>query len=271
MPPAYRHIGVASTFSPRFLAVLAEADRIARRFAGPLSIVHAASEDAERAARFDAALAQLRRDLPTPVLWSDPAQGQQPSAAIVAACQMHQVDLLLAGALERETEHRNFIGGVARDLLQHAPCDLLLIPKPDETVTASSVIAVEVDLDDASVDSLTRACEIATCLGAAELVFIAVVTPFDEAKAAARKEPARSPEDRLAEIVDQASGFTGAVDVRVIRSNTGFAVCDFVQDSNVDFLIVIARQDNGARVLPPHMDWLLQVIPSNVLLLTRKD
>ena len=74
-------------------------------------------------------------------------------------------------------------------------------------------------------------------------------------------------EDGLAAIIDQASGFEGEVDYRVLRSTTGFAVCDFLQENGADLFIAGSRRKDGARRLPTRLDWLLQVIPTNVLLI----
>lgn len=261
MPGVYRHIGVASTFSPRFLAVLSEADYYARHFGGPLSVIHAAAEHAEGIARFFEALERLERADDTGILW---AVAETPTDAILEACLRNEIDLLLAGALERESEHRNFVGGVARDLLQRAPCDLLLLPKPEETPRACRRVVVEVDLKRPSVPLLNRACDLATRLGAQEMIFIGVVTPFDHARASAGDAPLD--DDRLAGIVDQAAGFDGEVDFRLLRSTTGFAICEFLQDAAAGLFIAGVRRKDGERRLPTRLDWLLQVIPTNVLL-----
>jgi nucleotide-binding universal stress UspA family protein len=259
MAAAYRHIGVASTFSPRFFAVLAEADRCARRLESPLSVIHASEENTAAMERFFEALEKLNRADETGVLWT---VAETPTKAILAACEKGGVDLLMAGALEREGDHRNFVGGVARDLLQHAPCDLLLLTKPEEAETSCGRIVVEVDLKRPSVEFLNRACDIATRLGAAEMIFIGIVTPFDEARADGALDEAG-----LAAIVDQASGFDGDVDFRLLRSTTGFAVCDFLQENGGGLFIAGSRRKEGARRLPTRLDWLLQVIPTNVLLI----
>ena len=48
----YRRAGVASTFSPTFEAVIAEAVSFARHCGAELEIVHAAAFDAEKEKRF---------------------------------------------------------------------------------------------------------------------------------------------------------------------------------------------------------------------------
>jgi nucleotide-binding universal stress UspA family protein len=258
MPGAYRHIGVASTFSPRFQAVLAEADRYARLFESPLSIIHAAAEHSEAIERFFLALEKLNRAGDTGLLWS---VADRPADAILSACARNGIDLLLAGALEREGRLRNFVGGVARELLQRATCDLLLLPRPVEEAEPCRRVVVEVDLKKPSVAFLNRACDLATRLRAEEMVFIGVVTPFD-------RRPGDEPltDGHLAGILDQASGFEGEVDYRILRSTTGFSVCDFLQSSEAGLFIAGAQRAGGAQRLPTRLDWLMQVIPTNVLL-----
>jgi nucleotide-binding universal stress UspA family protein len=257
MPGAYRHIGVASTFSPRFQAVLAEADRYARSFESPLSVIHAAAEHSEAIERFFIALEKLDRAGETGLLWS---VADTPADAILSACARNGIDLLLAGALEREGKLRNFVGGVARELLQRATCDLLLLPRPLEEAVACRRVVVEVDLKKPSVAFLNHACDLATRLRAEEMVFIGVVTPFD------RLPGEMSNEDRLAGILDQASGFEGDVDYRILRSTTGFSACDFLQSAEAGLFIAGAQRAGGAQRLPTRLDWLMQVIPTNVLL-----
>jgi nucleotide-binding universal stress UspA family protein len=259
MPGAYRHIGVASTFSPRFQAVLAEADRYARLFGSPLSVIHAAAEHTEAIERFFEALGKLNRSGDTGILWS---VAETPAEAILSACARNGIDLLLAGALEREGKLRNFVGGVARDLLHRANCDLLLLPRPSEEADSCKRVVVDVDLKKPSVEFLNRACDFATRLGAREMVFVGIVTPFD-----GRGGDDERPDDtKLAGIIDQASGFEGEVDYRLLRSTTGFSVCDFLQEASADLFVAGARRKGDGRQLPPRLDWLLQVIPTNVLL-----
>lgn len=260
----YRQIAVASTFSPRFQAVLAEADRFARRLGAPLSVIHAAAEHAEAIERFFDALEPLGRSHDTGILWS---VGDSPTEAIVAACERGGVDLLLAGALERQGDHRNFVGGVARELLDRARCDLLLLPAPEEHPKPCERVIVDVRLDRPSLPFLNHACALATQLGAREMVFTAIITPFDQARA----EGVTLDEDRLVEIVDPATGFDGDVDVRVLRSTTGFATCDFLQEAEADLFVAGMRCHEDGRRLPARLDWLRQVIPTNVLLVGVTD
>jgi hypothetical protein len=73
-------------------------------------------------------------------------------------------------------------------------------------------------------------------------------------------------EGSLEEICDQLSKITPDIDLRRIQSNTGFIICDVIQEMLPDFLFVESSWKGGQRILPPHLDWLEQVIPSRLFL-----
>src|SRR4029453_7062405 len=123
----YQHVGVASTFSPTFTAVLAEAKRFASHCGADLEIVHAAAFDIEKEKRFLEALGQRAE-----IRW---VEGETAASPIIAAVENFVYDLLIAGTPHREMDDKPFAGDVAPELLRNAPCDLLLVPRPLEAPT----------------------------------------------------------------------------------------------------------------------------------------
>src|SRR6266496_3592597 len=93
VPSPYRTIAVASTFSPRFKHVLAEL--------------------------------QLPADSPIHYENGDPAQ------AILRVLDRHKIDVVVAGALEKEVVLHPFLGNVARRLVREAACAVMLFTHPD--------------------------------------------------------------------------------------------------------------------------------------------
>ena len=75
------HFAVASTFSPRFRAVIAEADRVAKKFGARLSILHADERSDEKVSMFRDAFQELGRD-EVDIYW---CEGATPGEALVAA------------------------------------------------------------------------------------------------------------------------------------------------------------------------------------------
>lgn len=248
---------MASTFSPRFEAVLAEANRFARLMGAALDVVHAGEPDASKEERFRQAFRTL--DLPedTKILWG---RGTTPVEAILSTVYEHEVDLLIAGALKHAGDSRNFAGSVSRDLLRSAPSDLLILTAPSVEAVGLGTIVVEVELGANDGTSVRHALDLGNRGGARQLMPVTVQTPFTRAQPSSAGEL----EAWLQSLVRDAGVFAGEVDCRVIQSNTGFKVCEFVEAMAANLLVVQAPFRDGARNVPSHMDWIFQVIPTNL-------
>ncbi len=253
------HFAVASTFSPRFRAVISEADRIARKFGARLSVLHAGDRSDEKVENFQEAFAELGRD-EVDIYW---CEGDTPAQALVDAAASEYFDLLIAGAIDRPNDFRNFTGGVVRELLQRAPCDLLLIPSPkaeDESESISACLMIEAHRP------RWRAARVAlAAIAPGEIAVLAADSPFAHARDAALGHESSSSE--IDELCEELEKIAPGVDLRTVKSNTGFTLCDIVQDAAPDFLLVEAEWRNRKRFLPPHLDWLNQVIPARLFLL----
>src|SRR4029453_15112508 len=121
-PSPYRSVAVASTFSPRFEQVLAEAKRIRDRFDSQLCLVYVGEKSEQTSAKFAEALAALLLPTDSPIHYE---QGD-PAAAILRAIERNDIDLLVAGALEKEVVLHPFLGNVARRLLREGHSSVIL-------------------------------------------------------------------------------------------------------------------------------------------------
>jgi hypothetical protein len=66
----------------------------------------------------------------------------------------------------------------------------------------------------------------------------------------------------LEDLADSLAEHKVEVEGRVVTSITGYALCDTIEELEVDLLVVKAKPDGS---LPIHMDWLYQVIPTRLL------
>src|SRR3979411_594928 len=126
-PSPYRSVAVASTFSPRFEQVLAEAKRIRDRFDSELCLVYVGEKSEETSAKFAAALERISLPKNSPIHYE---QGD-PATAILRAIERNGIDLIVAGALEKEVVLHPFLGNVARRLLREASCSVMLFTDPN--------------------------------------------------------------------------------------------------------------------------------------------
>jgi nucleotide-binding universal stress UspA family protein len=251
------HFAVASAFSPRFEAVIAEADRVARLFGARLSVLHAGERSDEKVSCFRDAFAGLGRE-EIDIYWCD---GDTPASALLDAAASEYFDMFIAGTISRSKDHRNFTGTVARELFIRTPCDLLLIPNPQvEPVTdLNACLLVE-----AHSPRWRSAISTLKAVNPSKISILAADSPFARARRALAGLD--SDENPLDEIRETLSEITPDVDVRRVESNTGFILCDIIQDAAPDFIFVESEWKNRQRVLPPYLGWLEQVIPNRLFL-----
>jgi len=266
--PAFRNLAVASTFSPRFLPLLSEARRFAGRLGGTFGVVHAGERD-EKSERI---FANAFRDfaIEPAVYWCE--KFILPSDAILDAVAREQVDLLMLGALERETkmEGRQFLGEVARRVMRTAPCSLLFFTHPQIDAAPLRTIVVATDYSDISRRALDLALALAGSGVGVKIYVLSVLTVFAQARAAQEGHdlPVEKEQARLDDFIAGIDAGSAEVDTRCIEGTTGFAAADFVRAVRADFLIVPSPLSEASEATFPNgMNWILETIPTNLLLL----
>jgi nucleotide-binding universal stress UspA family protein len=271
-PSTYNKIAVASTFSPRFEQVLSEAKRIGDRFGSNLSLIYVGQRSDETTKKFQAILGRLRLPTDSPIYYGegDPADG------ILRAITENNVDLIVAGALEKESALHPFLGNVARRLLREASCSVVLFTYPELEPKPLRSIVFVVNYSDHAQRAFKQALELAEAESCECLYAIRVYTTFDEVRAstfvdngdgAPRPRTFEEEDAALEKFVLSAGETEVPIDARCIRGNTGFAASDFIKSVEADLLIVPVHKDENANErLPNHLAWIADVIPCNLWL-----
>jgi len=268
--PPYKNIAVASTFSPRFEAVLAEAKRVRDRLGTNLSLIHVGQRSEETVSKFRDALARLQ--LPTD---STVHYGQgDPADVILKIISQHNIDLIVAGALEKEVVLHPFLGNVARRLVREAGCSVFLFTKPQAPAKPlQRIVFLVTDFEDAQ-RAFTQALQLARAEQCERLYVIRVITTFDQARAgmpaAQNERRSRRFEDEelvLEQFVLQAGATDVPIEARSLRGNTRFAAADFIHSVEADLLTVPVPHANSTEHLPHQIAWLTDVIPCNLWLI----
>lgn len=264
--PRYEHIAVASALSPRFRAVLAEGWRFAKRFNTRFSIIHAAGRTHEREAQFREACETLGIPMNTPIIWKD---GPDPAASIVEAAMENSVDLLVAGALERDAQ-MHFLGGIARELMRRLHCSLLLFTHPEIEQHRFRRLVAITDYSEEARDAFQSALKLAEMEEAEILHVLSVFSPFVKARAVLKDsdQPGRAEdeeEEMLEDFVSAGADSPVMIDPRVIHTTTGMGASDFTKNVEADLLVVpaSAHPEEGTLV-PAYLDWVFKIIPCNL-------
>ncbi|HEY7000191.1 MAG TPA: universal stress protein [Candidatus Udaeobacter sp.] len=267
-PSPYQTIAVASTFSPRFKDVLAEAKRIRERFSADLRLIYVGEGNEEITKKFGDALTQLELPLDSKIYF----EKGDPSEAILRALAREKIDVIVAGALEKEVVLHPFLGNVARRLVREAPCSVMLFTTPAVRPRPLRRIVFIADYSDTRLDALKRTLQFAAAESCERLYVIRIITTFDQARASIRgntKPHARPSEDDEEEALEKFVLSAGATDVpieaRCIRGNTGLAASDFVQSVKADLLVVpLQKRADETQRLPSNIAWVTDVIPCNL-------
>jgi len=271
-PSDINKIAVASTFSPRFEQVLSEAGRIRERFGGNLSLIYIGERSGETDKKFQSILGRLKLPEDSPVHYGkgDPADG------ILRAIAENDVDLIVAGALEKESALHPFLGNVARRLLREATCSVLLFTHPELKPKPLKRIVFVANYSDHAQRAFGQTLKLAEAEACERLYAVRVYTTFDEVRASTfvddgggtpRPRTFEEEEDKLENFVLAAGDTEVPIEARCIRGNTGFAASDFVKSVEADLLVVpVHKSETSAERLPNHLAWIADVIPCNLWL-----
>jgi nucleotide-binding universal stress UspA family protein len=265
----YKTIAVASTFSPRFKQVLAEAKRIQERFPADLHLIYAGKRSEEAAIKFRDVLQELQLPADSTIHYEE----GDPAEAILRTLTREKIDVIVAGALEKEVVLHQFLGNVARRLVREAPCSVMLFTKPATKPKPLRRIVFVADYSSHGLEALKKTLALAAAESCERLYVISIVTTFDQARASissgASKGKNSSAHDEEEEELEQFVLSAGAtevpIEVQCVRGNTGLVASDFVQSVNAD-LLVVPLQKNGepSEPLPSNIAWITDVIPCNL-------
>lgn len=265
----YKSIAVATTFSPRFKHVLAEAKRIRDRFGAELHLIYVGTRNQETPGKFSDVLAELELPVDSPIHYEE----GDPAEAILAALARENIDVLVAGALEKEVVLHPFLGNVARRLVREANCSVMLFTHPEKKPKPLRRIVFVADHSEQGLVALKTTLMLAEAESCERLYVIGIVTAFDEARASIASEatgtetdkPNHTDEDPLEEFVLSAGATEVPIETRFIRGATGLAASDFVRSVEADLLVVPLMKSSGkVQRLPSNIAWVSDVIPCNL-------
>ena len=265
----YKTIAVATTFSPRFKRVLAEAKRIRDRFGAELRLIYVGRRDQETPGKFSDVLVELELPADSPIHYEE----GDPAEAILAALARENIDMLVAGALEKEVVLHPFLGNVARRLVREANCSVMLFTHPQKKPKPVRRIVFIADHSQQGLVALKTTLMLAEAELCERLYVIGIITAFDEARASIAGEATGSAtskanhgeEDSLEEFVLSAGTTEVPIETRFIRGATGLAASDFVRSVEADLLVVpLPKSRETVQRLPSNIAWVSDVIPCNL-------
>ncbi len=280
--PKFKQIATAIAFSPRLEANIAEALRLAERMDARLTLIHVGEKEE---AKKQTVKEILDRHVPGEQMVDIVWETGNPVDVILKACEDRNIDLLIAGALQKESLSEFYVGSIARKLCRMSKCSVLMLTMPKTDGTSFDHIVVN------GHEHQKTASAIHCALYFAERTLARQLTIVDEmegggnsvkveddatlAKSLELRKEARSHEkERIEKIVDNYSLDKDLrIEHRYIFGKSGYSISHFAQSIRANLLVVNSPDKKLGfldRFFTHDIEYILSDMPCNLLIVRAK-
>jgi nucleotide-binding universal stress UspA family protein len=276
-PYPFRKIAVAVAFSPRVEAILAESKRLQDLFKAEMIFIHVGEKNLQQEQYLKHLLHRFGLDASAnQLLW----EVGDPVEVIIDKCKELDVDLVVAGALEKESLLKYFLGSVARKLSRRAKCSVLMLREPDILSKPVKRIVVEGSDHPKTVNTVDVAVYVAkqthaddvTIVQESDVSKMALIRSdvFSDEESEEHKEKIFEDENkRLDDILKCADCGTLKVNVERIDGKPGYVITQYAREQKAD-LLVLNSPDTKLnlidRVFPHDIEYALADLPCDLLI-----
>jgi nucleotide-binding universal stress UspA family protein len=275
-------IGVAIAFSPRCEAILAEAKQLQNCFQAELLFIHVGKNSLQENQYLKLLLHRFHLDDPSnKIIWRE----GDPVREILEVCNDEKIDLLVAGALEKESVLKYILGGVARQLSRKVKCSMLMLTEPSLHPSGFKKLVVEGTDHPKTENTISIALEIAKVYEAQSVAVIqetnlqkmALIRNEElmEKETEGFKETIEKEElQKLDEILNCNDCGNLNIQTERIEGKPGYVINTYAKENQAD-LLVINGPDKPLnlldRVFPHDIEYLLSDLSCNLLIIHSKD
>ncbi|MCU0422221.1 MAG: universal stress protein [Bacteroidia bacterium] len=276
-PFPFKKIAVAIGFTPRTEAILAESRRLQQLFKSAMLFIHIGESNLQQEQYLKHLLHRFELDgNDNKLIW----RSGEPVNEILAICKEEEVDLLVAGALEKENMLKYFIGGISRTLCRRAKCSMLMLKEPDIKSNPVKRIVVEGSDHPKTPNTIETAIYLAKQTDADDVWVIqeedagkmALIRSdvFSEGEADTHKEKIVLEEtERLNEILACTDCGKLQIHKERLEGKPGYVISKFAREQQAD-LLVLNSPDTKLnlidRVFPHDIEYALADLPCDLLI-----
>lgn len=278
LPYPFENIAVAVSFSLRYKAVISEAARLSRLHRAKLILIHIGELTDLQTARLECCVEafNIKKKYYKIITLSGIVV-----PTILKICKENIVDLLVLGALKKETVLQHYVGSIARKISRKAKCSVLLIPDPKERPLIFDKVVVSAVDSPKTPLTLATAVYVANIEDSKELFIVneEYIPMFQSAYADSstnteiEEKKSNYITDCKQKVVEILNEIPGASSIctkqRVIFGKPGHSIQVFAKSKKPDLLIVNSTKKNSGildRLFPHDLEYLLEDLPCNLLI-----
>jgi nucleotide-binding universal stress UspA family protein len=281
MNTSFKVIGLAVSFSPTTLAMVAEAARLVRWFQSDLVLIHCGKKDSEKTEAMQSLMDGSGIDPERiKVFWVE----GDPAEQILKVCNQEKIDLLVAGALKKENLVNHYLGTVARKIMRKAKCSIWMITDPSTKLMPLKNIVVDAEDSPNIHNLLTLACFLAGkepgsllhIVRELKLLGLALAAreqcteaEYDEVHQNMMLEETTLIQKELERIPYQHL----KINIKLLSGKSGFELTQFAKLEEADLLIINAPQRKFSffdRVFTHDQEYIFSDLPCNLLIINQK-
>lgn len=274
----YKRIGVAVAFSPRCEAIIGEAARLQRLFDAELVLIHVGDPEPDKK-KYLAELINSTNVNPDrlKIIWKKGDSAQK----ILSIGKKEKIDLLIAGALQKESLVKFYFGSIARKLIRKSRCSILMLINPSSPPLPFKRIVINGTEGDNYADTIKRGIQLAKLEKAEQVHIFKGIKLFGLSMALAGEEENEHDQEEtrrgiVSEEIDEINTILEGIDtddlkinVKVASGKPGYELRKFTKRVHADLLVVKSpsHQLNVLdRIFPHYLELVLENIPSNLLI-----
>lgn len=277
----FEKIGIAIAFSPRCEALIAEAKWLQNTFQSKIVFIHVGKKSLQEEQYLKHLLHRFNLDQPeTEILWKE----GDPVDTIIEVVNTEKIDLLVAGALEKESLLKYVMGGVSRQLSRKIRCSMLMLTEPSIHPKGYNFLVVEGTDHPKTENTISIAINWAkaSCskhvdiIQESDLNKLALIRhdEWRENEVGEKKEAFLKEEDeKLEEILRCTDCGKLEINTERIEGKPGYVISKYAREKEADLLVVNSPDKPMNlldRVFPHDIEYALAELPCNLLIVHPK-
>lgn len=277
MEPVFKKLGLAITFSPNGYALLKEVKRLKYLFNSELALIHVGKRSPELEEQLSTIISKAGLTLEdADIIW---AEGD-PADAILKSSKSAGVDLLVAGALEKENLFKYYLGSVARKIMREADSTVLILKNPSREPKGFKSYFVSTEYTEAGEKTVKTAYQFALLENALNFVLIKdfhvpglASTVLDSGEMsrieAQRAEWQKEEEEKLKLFANEMNLKELNVKCVCLYGKEGWEESNYARQNNADIFAVTAPSKRAKlldKLFPREEEYAFENLPSNLLI-----
>ncbi len=274
----FKKLALAFTFSPNQKALLYESKYLMDLFGSELVLIHAGDKTPEAEKKINDLIEEAAIDkTKLEIVWKN----GDPIKIILGTCDEKNVDLLIAGALEKENFLKYYIGSIARKIMREARCSVLVLSHPSVNRKSFEKFCVSIDFSYQSEIAAAKAFEFAKLENAKELIFIRELqlpalasTVYDSGSTEEAESKVNSwqkeEEEKIDLFIKELNLYGMPIKKVCLYGKQGWESSNYVRKIKGDIFIIPAQPQKSKifdRIFQHDQEFIFENLPSSIMLI----